>query len=197
VAKVAGSTLRVYYDEFNVSGYVRPGSVSLSQQTPVVTTLSDAGPRRVVDNYAHSHEDTGFFDGADDAYDEIVRVALATDEDHHRGEFPDGTTDNNVAHEYVVRTNGEVRSWAVAEAILLNITAEGSGGAYRGRILRSAAITGTGAGTGRNLGVTTAGQIFAATYRVVSVSGVGSITLRIQESTDDAAGDPYADITGM
>ena len=47
------------------------------------------------------------------------------------------------------------------------------------------------------MGASTAGQTFAVVYRILAVSGAGSITLRVQESANDGAPDAYADITGL
>ena len=48
----ANPNSRVYFDEFDLSGVLNSMSLSIDQATPVVTCLSDAGPRRIVGGYS-------------------------------------------------------------------------------------------------------------------------------------------------
>lgn len=195
MGKAAASTFRVYLDQYALSGYLNSSQFTLDQETPVVTTFSDAGPRRLVGNYDHSHEDNGFFDGVDNAVDEILHALVGDSADHYLGKCPDGDSENDIAYEAIVRLIGKPLSAAEAGAVLLNFSAAGAGGFSRGLVLGSKTSTGAENLTGRNMGATTAGQIFQAVFRLITFSGT-NITMKLQESQNDG-GDPYADITGL
>lgn len=203
MAKSPANLTRAYLDQYNISGDINGWSQALTQELLKVDTLSDAGPRRLVGNYDEQDEYTGFVDTADDAYDEIVHALLGSATDHYYGKviatsISSGLpAENSIAYECILHLTSKPMTARVDEAELLNLQGAGANGTVRGVVLRAAAVTGTGAGTGRNLGATTSGQTFQAIVRVLSVSGAGSITIRVQESSDDAAADPYADISGM
>lgn len=196
MAKRPASVVRTYIDQYDVSGYVNAASQEIAQQTPVVGTFSDAGPRRLTDNYDHTHSHDGFIDTADDSYDEVMFSHLQTASDYHWGRFWEGIGEGAVAYEAVVRQTDQPRSVQVGQAILLNVSAAGSGHLARGVVLRSGTVSGTTNSTGQNVGATTSGQILVATFRVISGT-FASVTLNIQESQNDGGADPYATISGM
>lgn len=196
MAKSPASTFRVYLDEFAVSGYLNSSMQEVAQETPVVTCFSDTGPRRVVANYDVQHEDNGFFDGVDDAIDEILHGLVADTADHYLTKCPDGDSENDIAYDSVVRLTGKPLSGQAAGAVLLHLRAAGSDGMARGLVLASVTTTGAENRTGRNMGATTAGQTFQVVFRVLTFSGT-NITLKIQESQNDGGADPYADIAGL
>jgi hypothetical protein len=195
MAKLAANQTRVFLDEFRISADLQSFDLSVEQERARVDDLESAGPERLVGNYDHKFGANGFFDGADNAFDERVRVDLNTDEDHYLAVIF-GTTEGSPGYEQVVRLSEEVRSGGVGGAIMLNIQAEGSGRMARVKALRFATVTGAGNGTGQNLGATVSGQTLVATFRVISFSGT-DITMKIQESSDDGAGDAYADVAGL
>lgn len=197
MAKVASRSTRIWVDEHALTGYLNAADLKIDQETVKVDTFSSTGPERVVGNYDHSISFGGFFDGADDAFDEMAYVDLQTDEDHQAFLAFAGVTEGSVGYEQPVRFKSQPRSSKVGAAVLLNLEAEGSGPVARANILRSAAVTGTGDGTGQNLGATTSGQIFVVTYRVLSVSGAGNIVLQCHESSDNGGGDAYASIAAL
>ena len=70
MAKLASKNVDITINSVALEGYVRSGNLNVSQQTPEVTALSDAGPRRVVDNYDYDLSIDGpadFASGASDA----------------------------------------------------------------------------------------------------------------------------------
>ena len=196
MAKVAAHSARHYLDIFALAGYLSAFDLGVEQETPVVTTFGDTGPRRLAANYDHTHELGGFFDGADDTYDETLFALLTTSSDYHLLHAPEGLTEGKVAYEALVRLASEPRSGSVGGAVLLNLSATGSNHLARGWVLRNATATGTGNGTGQNLGATSAGAIVVATYRVLSGTFT-SISMQVQQSTDDGAGDAYSAIADL
>lgn len=197
MAKIAAKSTRVWIDEHVLSGYLNAADFKLDQETVKVDAFSDAGPRRVVGNYDAMVSLGGFFDGDDAAFDEIAFVNLRTDEQHHAFLAFGGVTEGSRGYEQPVRLKSQPISSKTGAAVLLNLEAEGDGPVSRAYILRSGTITGTGDGTGQNLGATTSGQLFVVTYRVLAVDGTGSIVLQCHESSDDGGGDAYASVADL
>lgn len=197
MAKFPARGGRAWIDAFALGGSINSMSQDIEQERAVVTCLADVGPRRLVGNYDHKHEHLGFFDGVALEFDPQAFVHLNTDEDHYLAQAFGSANEGDVVYEAIIRLREQVRSGGLGEAVLLNIQADGSNSLSRGLILRNAAVTGTGSGTGRNLGATVAGQTFQAMYRVLAVSGAGSITVRTYQSQNDGAGDAYTEIAGL
>jgi len=196
MAKVSNVNTRVYLDEYALSGFISEISMNVEQETPDVTCLSDSGPRRIPANYTHSHSFTGFFDGDDDSVDEIIHNLIADSSDHYLLQLFGANAAGSVAYESIVRLAGKPIVGRGGEAIGLNGDFEGSGHLSRGLVMLNKTVTGTEDGTGYNQGATSAGTVYQAVFRVISGT-FSSITLKIQESSDDGSSDAYADISGM
>lgn len=198
MAKVAARTTRVWVDEHALAASLSAIDLTPAKQELVkVDTFAATGPERLVGNHDHTQAYTGFFDGAEGAFDELAFVNLRTDEDHYVLTALSSAAEGGKGYERVVRFTEQPRSAQNGQAILLNLSDEGSGQICRATILRSAAIAGTGDGTGQNLGATSAGQVTVVTYRILAVDGAGSITLQVHESQDDGATDAYANVAAL
>lgn len=199
MAKQAANLLRVYWDEHKISGYLNSLTQNVTQELPVVTSFEDAGPRVIPANYDYTHAVAGFGDYADNLIDEILATDAGGD-DHYLGWFPLTTsgipTENTIGYESVVAASARGQSFAVGSAALLSLSTQGSNEMTRATVLRSATVTGVANGTGRNLGATTSGQTFAVVFRVISGTFT-SITMVVQESSDDGSADAYAAISGL
>lgn len=194
MAKVAVKSTRVYLDEFDLSGSLTAWDMSVEQELPDVTAISDAGPRRLTGNYDEQDSLLGLFEPEAGAIDDILHALIDAD-DHYLLKAL-GTTEGDPVYEAIVRLMRKPLSGKVGGAVLLNLEAQGTGGSYRGVILRTAAVSGAGNGTGQNLGATTTGQELRVTYRVVAFNGT-DITLTIEESQNDGSPDTYAAISGL
>jgi hypothetical protein len=196
MAKVSNVGTRIWVDEHDLSGFLNAAEQDVKQATPDVGCFSDVGPRRIVDGYDHSHSHNGFLDPADNSFDERAFVDLQTDEDHYLAHLWGAYAEGGIVYESIVRLSEQMRAGKLGSAQLLNLAAQGSGGMSRAVILRNATVTADGNGTGRNVGATTLGQITQVTFRVFS--GVFThIDVHIESSTDDGAGDAYADVAGL
>lgn len=197
MAKHAAHGSRMWLDHYALASYHNSFDQGITQETPLVTTFADIGPRRVVGNYDYEVANLGFFDGAatPSKFDEIIHN-LMDDDNHYFGLAPGSDSEGGLIYETMVANATQPRSGRVGEAILLNHTHRGRGGMFRGSILTNATILGTGARTGRNLGATTSGQILRVIHRIIAFTGT-SLTIQFQESQDDGGGDAYATIAGM
>lgn len=197
MAKVPAHPTRVYFDEFDISGFINGTEFKLKQQTIPVACFSDTGPRRLVANHDHDADHMGFFDGATGQFDAQAFIDMNTDEDHYLGQAFGSAAAAAIIHEQIVRLSEQPRSGGEGGAVLLNLKADGSGGVARSTILTTGAFAVDNNGTGRNLGATISGQTFQAVFRVIAYSGLTNVLLKIQESQNDGGADPYADIAGL
>lgn len=195
MAKQSSSITRCIVDEFDLSGFINAWEMNVPQEVPPVTCLSDTGPRRVVGNYDVTGSHSGFFDAADGGLDPTAFTDLASDENHYKSLLL-GTTEGAVAYLEVLRQIEQTRGGAIGQAVVLNLSHEGSGGLARGMVLRNATLVAAGNGTGREMGATTAGRVFAVHFHLLSLLG-DDITLTVEDSDDDDDADPYALVTGL
>lgn len=201
LAKISHTLTRIYLDQWDLSGMLNAGGLTVKPETPVVTCLSDVGPRRVQGNYDHDANVGGFFDALDGTLGltniDAALNALKDDGSiaHYLTQVP-ALGAGLVAYDQLVVCAGEPRKWGTGQAIMLDASFVGSNGVARGNVLRTATITGTGDGAGVEQVATTAGQIYAVVFRVLSGT-FDTFGLKIQDSDDDAATDAYADVTGL
>ena len=196
MAKVAAHGTRIYLDQYDLSGYLNSSEQTVDQETPVVTCFSDTGPRRVVGNYDYSHNDLGFFDGTDDAVDEIVHALLENASDHYLTKLFGASAEGGVAYDSLVSLTRKPQSGAVGGAVLLNVESAGRNGMARGNVLANAAVVAAGNRAGVNQGIKASGPTYAVIFRVLAFVGT-NITLKVQESSDDGAGDAYVDVASL
>jgi hypothetical protein len=196
VAKQASSSVRVWLDHYPWSAFLTGLTFKVDQKTDEATALSDAGPRRVVDNYDHSDSLTGLFDGTDDSFDEQAQAAFADGADHYLLKCYAGTTVGSVAYESIAVVSGEPLEVKRGKAIARNVDTKGSNSLSRGLVMLNQTATGTLNGTGYNQGVTAVGTEYQMVVRVLSGT-FSSITVKIQGSQNDGSPDAYSDITGL
>lgn len=196
MAKQPANAARIYLNHHNVSGYLTGFTDQFTQETMLVTALSDAGPRRLVGGYDVQASSLGLIDTANDDYDEQAWDAILDNSDHYLTRLPTGSAENSISYDYVVRLTAQPRSGAIGQAILLNFEAAGANGAVRGLVLASVTSTGAESRTGRNQGVTAAGTTYAVTFRLLAFTGT-NITMVVQESQNDGSPDTYATISGL
>ena len=195
MVKQPAKSVSVYFDEFAFSGYLNSTEQTITPETPVVSSLGDAGPRRLVGNYDVGHSDQGFMDTADDSYDEQLFTAMFESGDHYLSKMWAGTAEAAVAYDSIVKISGEPRSAAVGGAIVLNFDSQGAGGLVRGVVLRNADVVAAGNGTGQNTGITAAGVEYAVIFRLIAFVGT-DITITVEDSDDDGT-DPWVLVAGL
>jgi hypothetical protein len=194
VSKQAGSATRVWFDNHKLSAYLASAEQTINIEAPVVTCFGDAGPRRVVGNWDHSHQYNGFFDGAPSGIDAVI--AARGGNSYYLCNLFSGATVGNPVYESYVTLTDRPRAAQAGGAVTLNLSAVGTNKIGRGRLLYDATATGTGLGTAVNMGAHTI--TMGPTWVVYRVFG-GTFTeciVQILESQDDGSGDPYASIAG-
>lgn len=196
MAKIAAKGTRVWLDEFALGGGVFGFSQDVSQETPEVEAFTDTGPRRVQADYDWRAALQGFFDGDSGEIDEDINSILQDGNTHYLAIFPNSGDEGTIGRDGAFALGDRSHAGRLAAAVGLEFEGNGNGRLARATILRNASISGTGAGTGRNLGTTDAGDLFVVTARVISGT-FSDLQFDIQESSDDGAGDAYADVSGL
>lgn len=196
MAKLPANGTRVWLDQFAIAGYLTAPSMGIKQETIKTDCLDSSGPRRLVGNYDHEADEMGFFDGDDDLIDEILHSLVGNANDHYLTHVWGQSAEGSPCYDQFVMLAEKPLSGKSGDAVLLSSKYVGSGGLSRGLLLANATVTGADNRTGRNQGAKASGITYRAIFRVISFNGT-NITLKIQESTDDGAGDAYADVTGL
>ncbi len=199
MGKLRSSDTRLFVDYHDLSGDLNASTQTIEQPAIDVRCYPDRGPVDLVDYYRTRDEWNGFFNKGNmtpQVIDRILNDLVGSTADHYLLKLYQGNSENALAYEMIERLTAQPLTSRDGQAIMLSASFDGSGACYRGRVLRSATVTGTGNGTGRNLGATLATDTFAVTMRVIGGT-FASIGLKIQSSTDDGGGDPYADVATM
>ncbi len=76
MAKIPAKVINFAFNTVPLEDEASSLSLNITNEAPVTTGLSDAGPRRVEGNYDHSIEIEGFWDGADVQGDSTIFPAL-------------------------------------------------------------------------------------------------------------------------
>lgn len=193
MAKVAvGSNSRVYCDEFDWSGVLNSLSLTIDQETPVVTCLSDAGPRRIPGNYDAKASCLGFLEPTDEGYDEKMFDALTDGADHYLTQLFGANAMGSPSHDMVVRFPSQPRSASVGGPILLNFDAEGNEGVARGLVLGNKTTTGAEDLTPYNQGpdlLTEYDEANVDTDHLVGAAGANTERGQGFKCTDDRIGE--------
>lgn len=192
MARVHGSNARVYVDQFNLSGRSNKLELDFELDGPEVTCFEDSGKAFVPGKAGWKLSVDSFADYTDDEIDEII-AALSTSA-HHVGAYFDGSAAGSHGYEGIGILKSHSRLSEIADAAKMKWMLDGTSGYFMGRAMKlneATAVTGTGAQTGQQHTSAVSGALVLFTSRVIAVSGSGSITLALQESSD-GSGDPYA-----
>lgn len=203
MGKVSALGSRIYLDQYDISGVLNAGQLAINPETPVVTCFADVGPRRIPGNYDHNANVGGFFDAAAGSvggtarWDEVAD-ALRTggNIDHYLTQLFGANAAGSVAYDQIVALDSEPHTHRSGQAATLELGFSGRGGLSRGLVLAKATVNAAANGTGQNQGATVAGETYAAIIRVLGGT-FSSITIVLQESSDDGAADAYAAIAGL
>jgi len=197
MARVAGKNTKVYVDEFDFSGKISTGEMTVDVNLPEVTSFDDTGSTFVEGLPTASITQNGFFDAEAGGFDEEMWADIVSGVLHLVGLYPgNSAAQEGKGYEIQAMPKSNARPIEIAGAVLLNVTWQGSGAVVRSTVLCNGAVVGTGAvsDSNQNVGATVAGERFVAILRVLEVDGTGSITVQVQESQNDGDPDTYAEL---
>lgn len=190
MARIHAQSTRVYLDQYNLSGRVNKVELTMEQDMPEVTCFEDVGKSFVVGRPGWEADYEGFADYTAAEIDSIIAASLTGT--HNVGIYMGGA--GAVGYEGIGILKMDRRESDNADAAKMKFKLVGAEGTFLARgvlISNGLAVTGTGAQTGV-LGLSAvSGKLVRLTSRIIAVSGSGSITVALQESSD-GGGDPYA-----
>lgn len=192
-----GKSARIYMDHYKLGDFANTFALDIARDVAEVTAFADDGKTYVGGKYGHTGSFAGFLDLADDGFDEKEHGNLTAGE-RWIARCPQGTTGGCVAYESVETNTGLSRASDIGNAVQITWNGQGTGRLSRAVVLTNGeqAITATGNTTGVNVGAAASTDTMVVTVRVLAVSGSGSVTFKVQESSDNGAGDAYAQVTG-
>lgn len=188
---------RFWLDQYDVSGFLNSGSIQWDPELIEHANFLQAAKLHTASGkYDQKASETMFFDGADNQNDEILDTFARADSSHYRARSFGSHAEGYPVYETIEKLTSRPIVAASGAMMMLNGEWAGAGPSSRGLILRNATVTGTGNGTGRNQGVTLSTDLYQVVFRVLSGT-FSSITLQVQQSSDNGVGDAYALITGL
>ena len=199
MARVPGNKTKIYVDEWDFSGRVSSIELPIAVTLPEVTCFGDSAAEFVEGKPNVTLSQNSFFDPADNNIDEEMWTDLASGGEHNVGVYPGSSgAIQYFGYELRATTNSQGRPAEVAGAILLNVNWQAVAPIVRSTVIVNQAITGTGVPSGaeQTLGTTAAGQKFVAIVRCLAFTG-SSLTVDVEESTDNGVGDAYTLISGL
>lgn len=196
MAKQSGLGDNFYIAEFNVSGDINSlGGISAPTATLESTAIDKYGMERL---YAHRDghvEGTSYFNPsagkAHAAFSTLPRTDRVVT-------YARGTTLGNPAFSMVAKQIDYNGTRADDGSFTFNFTADANSfGADWGRLLTAGPRTDTAATNGSSVDFGTGSTSFGLQMYVHLFAFTGtSVTIKLQESSDNAVGDPFADVTG-
>ena len=192
MARVHGSNGRIYVAQYNLSGRANKLDLGMEIDVPEVTAFEDVGKAFVAGRPGWDLSVEAFADYVDDEIDEII-AAIGTST-VHVGAYFGGPAAGSVGYEGVGALKSHARMSENADAAKMKFDFMGAEGVFLGRACKlneATVVTGTGAQTGLSFMAAATGALVVFTSRVIAVTGAGSITMVLQESSD-GGGDPYA-----
>lgn len=189
-------TTRFYHDHYDVSGFLNAGNIAWTPELIEHGVFTDTGKRQTASGkYTSRAGQTALFDGAANQIDAILAGLAVPGAAHYNGRTPN-SLEGRPIYETIERLASKPIVAAEGQMLMINVDWAQAGPTSRSIILRNATVTGTGNGTGRNQGITPATSEYQVVMRVLSGTFT-SITIQVQQSSDDGAGDAYALITGL
>tara|TARA_R110000765_G_scaffold139481_3_gene239640 strand:+ start:2584 stop:3345 length:762 start_codon:yes stop_codon:yes gene_type:complete len=202
MARISGKSTDIYIDHFQYDTYANSFTFTISPSLPEVTAFADEGATFVEGKPNFTLDLNAFFDGADNQSDEITSGIESGSSQVLV--VPSGLTTGNIGYDMTTQLSSRGIDNPVDGATALNVSSQGTSSSARSMVLYTPSQTpfdGTGAvaasrvdtGSTSPLGSRAAGTIKTATLRITAVSGSGTATVKIQDSSN--AG--WADGTGF
>lgn len=187
---------RVYLDAYDISGKSSSMAPSAEVETADVTCLDDTARTFIPGNTNARISHNGFWEDGAAGLDAI----LAGYDAGARGILtycPAGVADGAFAYSnhQAIMTSKPITS-RVGEAVALNSEWQVSGGLKRLLVVYEASPTASADGSGVSFGSAGVAGSGEAVIHCTSVTGAGTIDVKLQQSSDNGDTDAWADISG-
>lgn len=190
---------RIYFDGFRLSQVVSGGDQTVTADAVEVPTLENdyktflQGKAMLASNW------NGFLTIDDGGWDAQAFAAI-NDGGHVITVSPVGITGESIAYPTRQFSTGESQAYDQANIVLLNWSGqnEDNNDFGRGTIITTGekAFTGAASDSGDEVGAAAATVTTVIALHCVSWAGLTDMDIQIEESSDDAGADAYAQVTG-
>lgn len=190
---------RHYFDGYRVSQSASTADVTIATDAAEATPIEGDSKTMLQGKTSLVSNINGFLDITDDGWDE-QEFATINDGGHAITFCPVGTTGGSIA--YVTRqfSTGDSRAYDQANAVMLNWAGqhEDDSDFGRGTVITTGekAFTGAASDAGDEVGAAAATVTTIIAVHCTAWTDFTDIDIQIEESSDDASADAYAQVTG-
>lgn len=192
MAKIHGKNTDLYIAEFDLNADVNNVTLDIGVDVSEITSFEDTYKEFVEGTGGFNFALDAFWNGATDALDEELNAMIGNNSFLFTS-VPPGDTVGNVGYSGLVHLTSKSKSASISGPVTLAMSGEGHKELSRTVVINKAAHTVDGQTASHNYGG--AGSDKVTSYlHVVAYSGFTSVVVKVQESSDDGAGDAFADI---
>lgn len=190
---VHGKDTVVFVNGYDLTSFFNEATVSREVENAETTTFGASWVTRIAGMKDGSIDLSGIWDGAASAVDERMAAYLGVDATVFTVGYGGTTIGNRADVAAGIVTSYEIGA-DIGDAVSVSATVESSGGIHAGKFLHSKTSRTAVANftSVDNLAASTAGLV--ANQHTTAVTGTPNAVWKIQESSDDGAGDAFADV---
>ena len=200
MGRVHGNDARVYVNEFNLSGRSNKWDLDITLPKPEVTAFEDPAQEflPVAKNQRGWTATIGSWqDYVSGEIDEILQALVSAGPNDHLGLYVDGAAAGSRGYEGIGVLERKPITVPRDGPQRVDLTMRGVEGQLIGRAMKlneATEVTTTGVQTGRDHMTVVDGDLIISVARITAVTGSGSVTFVLEESTNDGGGDPYGTV---
>lgn len=187
-----------FFNEHDISCAIYDGSFDHSREIANLRTLCGNDKLAGKHDSSASFSGYGIFAATAGEWDEEAWADMsAQGNDQYLVIFGEAGAAGDTGRHVAGLSDSQVRPWSVDGAAGLNGSLQGEAIARVVCLDRKDATTGTGANTGQNVGIVEAAKTFECLIIVSAETALTSMTVQIEESSDNGVGDAFAQLTGL
>jgi len=191
MAKIHGRNTDIYFEEFDLNADMNNVVIDTSIDTAEVTSFGDTYKEFVEGVAGFGLSIDAFWNGASDAFDEESFTEIAGSP-VIVSVFPESDTIGNKGYSGHMIINGHSINAPVGGAVTLSVSGEGHQELSRVTVLDKDTMTADGQSASTDFGAAGSSKITGYLH-VTAFSGFSNVDIAIQESSDNGAGDAWAD----
>lgn len=189
------SNAKLYAAGFDFSGDMNGLALKYSADMKDATTLIDTTRARRAGLKDVSFQHEGYWNGGAGAVDDALFNSVLGVNDVPMTIAPISGAEGEVVYSFKADAAGYTPGAKIGDMLAFSVSGSGDGPLVRGTMLQNQARTVTGNGTIFNPGAVSAVQKLYGTLHVLSLSGAGTLTVKIQSAATGGFGSPTDRIT--
>ena len=197
MAKIHGKDTKIYLDEFDITADSNNVEWNMNMEVAEVTGMSASSKAYIAGLVDTDITIGSFFENGAGGNEDIITDYWTGGETGILTVCPDGVSDGDVAYtcDTTYCTSVGVPA-SLNAAVAMNHTWKASAGIERMLVLYEGTVTATTNGESIDFGGAGVVGSGAAVVHLTSVTGSGTIDVKLQESSDEGVGDAWADESG-